>query len=220
MAATDPLAKHRRYLLEPPEAFIKEKLALFGVAPSALDKLPPVIVSGRKGVVTIHAKAGARPKVVDVSKHTRSVKPTSLDQLKEIAGVPNRAFRNPKTRAAFQARHVDPALVAKLPRSVSFAKLRPELSGTAVAVAQNLLYGPTDERMLAQSAYAAVSKGVLAAASGLTVFIAPDLVVAAGQVVQFAAYGALYFNNVIVYGSGTIRLGANTKLHAYQVRHV
>ncbi len=220
MPTADPLAKHRRYLLEPPEAFVKEKLALFGLSPSALDDLPPLVVAGRRGVVTIHSRAGAKPKVVDVKRHTRTVKPKSLDHLKELVGVPNRAFRDRKARSGVRLQQVDMHAVTKLPRSVSFAKLSGEHSDAAVAVAHNLLYGPTDATLLARPGYTAISKAALAAASKLTVFLAPDLVVAAGQTVSFSAYGVLYFNNVLVYGNGTIRLGANTKLHAYQVRHV
>jgi hypothetical protein len=220
MPAADPIAKHRRYLLEPPDEFVADKLKLFGVSPSLLAKLPPLVVSGRKGVVTIHPLEGAKPKIVDVKQHTRVVQPKSLDQLKELTGVPNRAFEGAKAGVAIPRLEVDPEVLAKLPKTVSFGKLRPEVADDAFAAAHNVVYGPTDPSLLAQPGYAAISKAVVAAAAKLSVFFAPDLVVAAGQIVSFAAFGALYFNNVLVYGNGTIRLGAYTKLHAYQVRHV
>jgi len=219
VAATDKLAKHRRYLAEPPADYLEEKLGLFKLKPDDLMKAPSVVICGLRSEARIHPVAGARPKVIDVVSHTKRLRPASLDELKELAGVP--------TRALTRARDVVPPLpevdtraLAKLPAKLSVPKLTGAQRTAFFAAGENLLRGRTDAKTLARPANKLVAGTMLKLARDMPMFYAPDLIVCPGQTVTFASYAVLYFNNVVVYGNGRIRLGDNTKLHAYQITHV
>lgn len=219
MPTTDKrLAKHAKHLIEPPKEFLEEKLKLFNTKPAEFDKLDPLLICALRKGVLIHPKS-AKPKLIDIVSHTKAVTPQSLDVLKEIVGVPNRAYaKNP--RQVPQLHALEARTVAKLPATVAIAKLQPEARETFFKVSHDLLHGPTDARLLARSGYKQTVAAMLKAAQRIPVFVAPDLIVCDGEHVTFGGYAALYFNNVIVYGSGRITLGKNTKLHAYQIKHV
>jgi hypothetical protein len=211
--------KHRDVLMEPPEAWLKEKLALFGVAPSALAKLPSLVISGQRKPVGVSAREGfSVASYGDVKRHSAPIKVKTLDHLKEVAGVPNRAFAtNDQTGPVIS---VNEKALAKLPRGATFGKLKPEQQAAVWQAARALLYRPADDQLLARPGYELVANMALQLAGRLRLFLAPDLVVTDGQVVRFDGFGVLYFNNVVVYGSGSIDPGANTKLHAYSIAHV
>ena len=172
--------------------------------------------------MTIHPQA-KQPKLIDIVSQTRYVTPRDLETLKELAGTPQRAFARP----ARPARPIEPAPVPEhvvrglraLPQKVSIAKLAGEPRAAFFHTAEQLLHGPADEKVLARPGYAQVVAAMVKAAARLPVFVGPDLVVCDGDSVTFAGYGALYFNNVLVEGSGRIVLGNHTKLHAYQIKH-
>jgi hypothetical protein len=211
--------KHRDVLMEPPEAWLKEKLSLFGVSPSKLAKLPSLVVSGQRKPVGVSARDGfSVASYGDLKRHSAPIKIRSLDHLKEVAGVPNRAFA--KTDQTGPAIAVDEQALAKLPRGATFAKLKPEQQMAVWQAARALMYRPADDQVLARPGYELVANMALQLARRLRLFLAPDLVVTDGQSVRFDGFGVLYFNNVIVYGSGSIDPGANTKLHAYSIAHV
>ena len=212
------LAKHAKHLMEPPAAFLEEKLKLFNTTTAEFDKLDSLLICALRKGVLIHPKS-ATPKLIDIVSHTKAVTPESLDVLKELVGVPNRAYaKNP--RQVPQLHGVEAKTVAKLPATVAISKLEPELKQTFFQVSHDLLQGPTDARLLARSGYKQTVAAMLKGAQRIPVFVAPDLIVCDGDLVTFGGYAALYFNNVIVYGNGRIRLGNQTKLHAYQIKHV
>jgi hypothetical protein len=212
------LAKHRKHLLEPPPEFLAEKLKLFNTTTAEFSKLDPVLICALRKMALIHPTR-SKPKLIDIVSHTKAVTPETLDELKEIVGVPNRAFaKNP--RQVPQLHAVEARAVATLPATVTVSKLKPELKQTFFQASHNLLHGPTDARLLSRSGYKQTAAAMLRGAKRIPVFVAPDLIVCDGDEVTFGGYAALYFNNVIVYGSGRIRLGTHTKLHAYQIKHV
>jgi hypothetical protein len=215
----DPLAKHRRHLAEVPDDFLHEKLKLLRVDPDEFAKLPPIVISGQRRPVTI-APDGAKPaKLLDVKPHMRRISPDSLDELKELAGQPNRVVAfdpEPESRLP----KVDAARVAKLRGAKAFKNLDAEQRDVFWTAAQRLLHGSSGPDVLADAGYQRVAELMLGLASGIGLLLSSDLIVATGQRVDFSGFGILYFNNVLVYGTGSIRMGGNAKMHAYQVSHV
>lgn len=212
------LAKHAKHLLEPPPEFLAQKLKLFNTTATEFNKLDPVLICALRKMVLIHPTK-AKPKLIDIVSHTKAVTPETLDDLKEIAGVPNRAYAK-SPRQVPQLHGVEARTVAALPATVTVSKLKPDLKKTFFQVSHDLLHGPTDARLLSRSGYKQTVTAMLKGAQRIPVFVAPDLIVCDGDEVTFGGYAALYFNNVIVYGSGRICLGSQTKLHAYQIKHV
>ncbi|HEY8704309.1 MAG TPA: hypothetical protein VIL98_06120 [Gaiellaceae bacterium] len=219
MSTTDKrLAKHAKHLVEPPPDFLQEKLKLFNTTPAEFNKLDPVLICALRKGVLIHPKQ-ATPKLIDIVSHTKRVTPETLDELKEIAGIPNRAYAKTQ-RQLPMLNALDARTVAKLPAKLTVSKLAPELKATFFQLSHDLLQGPTDARLLARAGYKQAVATMLRSAQNLPVFVAPDLIVCDGDSVTFGGYAAVYFNNVLVYGTGQIHLGNHTKLHAYQIKHV
>jgi len=215
----DPLSKHRRYLAEVPDDFLQEKLKLLRIDPDEFAQVPPVIISGQRRPVDI-SPDGAKPaKVLDVKPHVRKLKPRSLDELKELAGVPNRVVA---LDAEVEQRlpEIDDAVVAKLPRKKAFKDLDGDQRDVFWTAAQRLLQGSSGPEVMAKPGYELVGELMVGLAQNIGLLFATDLVVTTGQRVNFTGFGTLYFNNVLVYGTGSICMGGNAKLHAYQVSHV
>lgn len=218
MPTGQSLTKHAKHLVEPPPAFLQEKLSLFGMKPQELADLDSLIICALRKAVEIRPKA-AKPKIIDVVSHTRAVTPKTIDQLKELAGAPNRAFA--KTREPAPTLHpLAPKAVGALPQRLTISKLPPEQKQTFFQLGHNLLFGPTTPRLLESPGYKQAVPAILRAAAKLPVFVAPNLIVCDGEVVTFAGWTTLYFNNVVVYGSGKIVFGNQTKLHAYHIKRV
>jgi len=218
-------AKHARHLVEPPEEFLEQKLALFDTPVREFNELPAVLICALDKAVEITPQA-AKPKIIDVVSHTRKLNPGSLDELKELAGVPNRAFTEAPERGPLAPERA-PVLhtlerrsLTRLPERITLSRLRAEDKATFWQASHNILRGPADERMLERSGYKQIADAMLRVAKNIPAFLARNLIVCDGDVVTFSGYGALYFNNVLVYGSGRIQLANNTTLHAYQVKHV
>jgi hypothetical protein len=211
--------KFKPHQLEPDPDWLAQKLALMNVKPGDFQKMDPLIICALRQGVTVHPQAKV-PKLIDIVSQTRYVTPRDIGTLKELAGTPQRAFVKP-------ARPIAPVPVPEpvtrgleaLPAKVtSITKLAGDQRLAFFHTANQLLHGPADEQVLARAGYAQVAAGMLKVAAKLPVFVAPDLVVCAGQHVTFAGYGALYFNNVLIQGDGQITLGNHTKLHAYQIK--
>lgn len=211
-------AKFKPHQMQPPADFLKQKLTLMNVKSADFEKMDPLIICALRHVVI--SPLTKQPKLIDIVSQTRYVKPTDIGTLKELVGTPQRAFVKP-------ARPIEPVPVPEhvarglraLPQRVTISKLAGEQRVAFFHTAEQLLHGPADDAVLARPGYANIAAAMLKAAGKLPVFVAPDLVVCDGDHVTFAGYGALYFNNVLVEGSGQITLGNNTKLHAYQIKH-
>src|SRR6266545_4110566 len=87
----------------------------------------------------------AKLKIIDVVSHTKRVTPESIDELKELVGVPNRAFRQGVERRPVLHDVATPRL-ARLPEKVSIARLRDDKRATFFEASHNVLHGPTSAR--------------------------------------------------------------------------
>jgi hypothetical protein len=229
--AQDALQRHRKHLQAPPDDFLAAKLDLLGVSQATFAKAPPLVVKGKKPA-RVHPKEGFTPTALGtIKRHTARLRPDSLATLKELAGVPERAFQpRPEVRQAARRRArpvapepiraVDDEVIARLSPGTKFAKVPRAEQEVVWNAGYNLLHGAADEATLARPGYTAVAEIMLELAQRLSLFFAQDLVVESGASVQFDTYGVLYFNNVLVYGSGEIRLADNAKLHAYAITHL
>lgn len=210
--------KFKAHQMQPPADFLEQKLALMNVKPADFQEMDPLIICALRHVVI--APLTKKPKLIDIVSQTRYVTPPDIATLKELVGTPQRAFVKP-VRPIEHVPVPEPVgrgLLA-LPQRVTISKLAGEQRLAFFHTAERLLHGPADDSVLARSGYTQIAAAMLKAAAKLPVFVAPDLVVCDGDHVTFAGYGALYFNNVLVEGSGQITLGNNTKLHAYQIKH-
>jgi len=211
-------AKFARHLAQPPTEFLEQKLPLLRTTQQELTELSPLIVCALRRVAQVHPKY-AKPKLIDIVSHTRIVTPRDLGELKELMGSPFHAFeQRPAGDLALPV--LEPRALAKLPEKITISRLKLEDKTTFFEASHALLHGPVDSRVLGRPGYKQTVAAMLQAAKNLPVLVAPDLVVCDGDAVDFSGYAALYFNNVIVEGSGRIILGNNTKLHAYQVKRV
>jgi hypothetical protein len=177
---------------------------------------------------------------LDSVVHT--AKPRSLEHLKELVGVPNSALKAaeriapmPVAAAPRQERSKLDSLaefggrMAPLPvelrhlpttKKITFKRLNANQRVAVRNQAFNLIYGYADAEMVERPPLAAIRDYVLNEARALPVLVLDDLVVCDGEVVEFNGFSSLYFNNVLVEGSGEIRMGSFTKLHAYAVKRV
>jgi len=210
-------AKLAGHLLQPPAGYLEQRLPMLKVTQAQVNQMDPIVICGIRKLVTI-SPALARPKLIDIVSQTVRVSPKSLDELKELVGVPARAY----TPQAPQREFMTPTMEAlhALPAKLTVSRLQDEQRTTFFQSAHLLLHGPTSPAMLERPGYQKIAAAMLQAARQLPVLLAPNLVVCDGEQVDFSGYAALYFNNVVVQGGGGIILGNNTKLHAYQIKRI
>jgi len=218
--------KHEQYLVDPPTEFVKAKAEVFQVAPDVIDAALPIFYCGHPELPVLDLnpkKKYGPPTVIDPVAYTHAVAVKSLDHLKNLVGVPGSTQR---ARAKLNVAQRLPACTQIELRDLPATKCieldsldaRQRLAVHRLGAA--LLHGPVDDAALELQPYAAVVRYLLARASALPTFVGSDLIVCPHHTVRFTQYAAVYFNNVIVYAGGKIHLGNNTKLHAYQIRHV
>lgn len=208
--------EYRKYLMEPSEAFVAS-IASMKLRPDRLTVIPTICgVKKEIGEVILHPKKKFDPHIGELKPYHKQLRPRTLDDLKEWAGVPNRVLER-------AGRPVAPREVRMhhLPAQEEFAfkELEPERRLAVRDTAFNLLYGYAHPERVARPPYAGVVRWMLEKAN-LPVFAARDLIVCPDETVQFQSFAVLIFNNVIVVGNGRIRVGSNVKLFATQVRHV
>ena len=207
---------HEKYLLKPPLEALRTRLKVFGVDESELQPLPLICnLKIRQVVLTPRRKFD--PTIGEIETYVRYLSPRSLGELKELVGVPNRVMKNNTSCAGRRD-----LCMHHLPgqKDFSFQTLDPEQRIAVRDAAHNLLYGYVDEDRASRGPLKAVSDYMLEVSQNLGVFVAQDLIVCPGHTIQFQNFAALYFNNVLVFGTGQIKLGNHTKLHAHQVIHV
>lgn len=212
----DFLRDHRAHLLSPEPEWLQDKLKMFEMRPEELKPLAP-ICNVLKGPVYLDPVRKFDPHVGELDRYIRTVTPKDIDDLKELAGVPNRVFEKekPYNRLRCVQMHHLPAR-----KTVRLRELDLNERIAVRDMAHNLLYGYVDKRKMSKVPYKAVIEFMLERAQLLNVFVADTLIVCPNEIVEFRNFAAVYITNVIVYGSGTIRLGNNTKLHSYQIKHV
>jgi hypothetical protein len=220
----DFLREHREHLLSPKPEWLRDKLKIFKMKPEELKPLPP-ICNVLKGPVYLDPVRKFDPHVGELDRYLRTVTPKDIHELKELVGVPNRVFEKLKRpeghscQPCYRLRNVQ---IHHLPvkEIVNMDQLESNERIAVRDMAHNLLYGYADEKIKSKIPYKAVLDFMLERAKLLNTFVADSLIVCPNEVVEFKNFAAVYITNVIVYGSGTIRLGNNTKLHSYQIKHV
>lgn len=229
-------AKLEDRILEPPGDWLKLQAELLGHEPSEVAKEALKICGlkrklkealGRDWVEVTLRKPIPDPELElvpvlrDLERHTLRIKPRSLDHLKDLAGVPN--------AAVLRSRKIDPCGCQPRPtrlhllppaKRFAFSKLGAEQRQAVQDMAENLVYGYADPDALELTPVAGVRDFVLRRAGELPVLALKDLIVCDGEKVVFNGFSTLWFNNVIIEGSGEIVLGHQTKLHAYHVERV
>jgi hypothetical protein len=135
------------------------------------------------------------------------VTPESLDDLKAWIGIPNDVIDHSQHQVTRK-----PVQLDQLPRmQFVFGELGPEEQGVVEAHAYNLLFGPVEPDLVAQSPLSHVVEHLLSVNERLTVVVGDDLVVQDGQTVTLTT-PTCCFNSITVYGSGTIQLGCDCKV--------
>jgi hypothetical protein len=207
---------HDKYLLQPSAEKLRAKLKVFGVDESSVYPMP-FICNLRQLTVVLTPMTKFDPSIGEIERFVHYLKPQSLHELKALVGIPNQVMKNDTScgKRREVCMHHLPAQ-----KSFSFQHLEPEQRSAVRDTAHNLLYGYVDEERARRQPLNAVVEYMLQASQNVPVFVAKDLVVCPGHKVEFKNFGALYFNNVLVYGTGQIKLGNHTKLHAQQVIHV
>jgi hypothetical protein len=219
----EALAKYKKHFLKPPPEALAKRLEIFGVSARDFEKAPQITICGIRETIVLHPKKQFDPHIVEGDpspvRFIHEVTPKSLEQLKELVGVPNRVLEKQLHKPTGPLRRVP---MQHLPggEKFEFAKLKPQQKRAVHDAAFNILYGHVDMEAAQRPPYRAITAYMLQRAAKIPTLVLKDLLVCPDQTVQFQAFGALYFNNVVVVGNGRIFLGDNTKLHAYQVTHV
>ena len=212
------IEKHRDLLVQPEPEWTRAKAELFGLKLPSYERAPSLIIGGRRHKeVQIHVADGISPKGAgDIAQHRHQLRrPRTLEELRAMIGL-DVAVENARE---IEIDPKDEELVAKLPQRPRFEKLDPDVQRAAWNVAQVLLYERYQPAILQQVSKQRLVSLMLASHGRLKLIFSQNLVVANGSTVSFVGAGALWFGNVLVYGSGRIRTGNNTKLHAYSIRH-
>ncbi|MCX6829785.1 MAG: hypothetical protein NT002_10975 [candidate division Zixibacteria bacterium] len=212
----DFLHEHRKHLLSPKPEWLQDKLKIFGMKPTELKPLNP-ICNVIKGPVYLDPIRKFDPHVGELDRYIRTISPKNIDELKELAGVPNRVFDKEKPcyrLPCVQMHHLPTRNIESL------KELEPDERIAVKDMAHNLLFGYVDKKIVSKIPYKGVIEYMLERAKRLNTFVADTLIVCPNEVVIFRNFAAVYITNIIVYGSGCIRLGNNTKLHSYQIKHV
>jgi hypothetical protein len=208
---------HQKHLVIPPPEYLRAKLEIFGRDLSTAPPLPFICQHFKDYSVSISPDKPFDPHIGELQKYIFTLKPESLDHLKEITGIPNQVLEHNSSCAV---RH-DVCLHHLPPRDgFSFESLKQEQRTAVRNMALNLLYGPTNKERVSRPPLSGVVEFMLHQSARLPIFLAPDLVVCPNHKITFSGFAALVFNNVVVYGNGSIEPGNRAKLHAYQISHV
>ncbi|HEX7181044.1 MAG TPA: hypothetical protein VF756_04320 [Thermoanaerobaculia bacterium] len=214
---TEGIERHRKYLAEVPREVETQRLGVFR---KKIEDVHPVPIICYLGEIS--------NKFRQFHPYVHPLDPVSLDDLKNWVGVPNEVARKQMVRSSTAmgsgraCSMLQDVCVHHLPaaRSFEFEKLEPEQRLAVRQTANNLLYGYVDEEEARRAPYAGVIEYMLERARAVPGFFAKDLIVCPGDKVNFSGFSVLHFNNILVYGDGQIFPGNNTKVHAFQIRHV
>ncbi|HEX8600425.1 MAG TPA: hypothetical protein VF952_18150 [Chloroflexia bacterium] len=207
------LERHKKHLVEVPREVNIARLQRFRLRDDIFSTTPPLIC-----ILDDIIADFVRYKV-----HIHPLDPVSIFDLKDWVGVPNEVALKQQRSLELRSTREQQVPMHRLParKRFDFEKLDQEERVAVRQMAENLLLGYVDEERIKRPPYSGVVEYMLERARGnLKAFVAPDLIVCPGDTVSFTGFSTLIFNNVIVYGNGRIRLGNNTKLHAYHIKHV
>jgi hypothetical protein len=219
MATEHSCLDHEKYLAQVPPEVLFKRLQLFRLDPTVMAVLPFICRSFSVEEPFANFRPWIHPLV-----------PRTLDDLKNWFGVPNEvaklAASGPPTSSVVAAQCCDATLapLRALPmmQRYDFLSLDHQQQCAVRQKAQELLYGYVDPEAASRPPLAGVINYMLDAAVKYrpNIFVAPNLIVCPGDVVEFKNVPALYFNNILIYGNGRIVTKSKTKIHAYQIRHI
>lgn len=208
---------HRRFLAEVPEEVTARRLEKYRLDPQVVSEALPIICTLKRLQPEVEGHRWVHPLVAQ-----------SLDDLKNWAGVPNEVAlknleaRSPLSGCGRSCSLIDEVALHALPKkkSFDFERLDAVERRAVRQTANNLLYGYADPEEMRRDPYRGVVDFMLARAKNLWIAVIPDLVVCPDERIEFAGFTTLYFNNVLVYGSGEIAPGNQVKIDAHQIRHI
>jgi hypothetical protein len=182
------------------------RLAGIGLRPEDVTAPPVVVKSGQRFVFS-----SENPAANLWMKRLGAAQ--SLDQLKEIAGVPNSVFeRNDSKQGAVHPEvsnvEVGPGVPLELTDPNSLAR----------RVAANLVYGYADPAYVAQPGVQALTQVMCAALEGQYAVVGKDLTVHAGGVADLGRNPIVQFDTITIYGDGQIIVHENQKVQAETVQ--
>jgi hypothetical protein len=212
----DILSEHRKHMLTPKPEWLRDKLKMFKMKTAELKPLPP-ICNVPTGSVYLNPEMKFEPHVGELSRYIRTITPRNIFELKELVGIPNRVFEKNKPRIGLRKVQKHHLPVEKVR---AFKELQADERIAVRDAAHNLLYGYVDNKTISKPPFTSVVEFMLERARFLASFITDSLIVCPNEIVHFNNFAVVYITNVVVYGSGTIRLGNNCKLHSYHIKHV
>jgi hypothetical protein len=201
------LEPHRKYLAERSPEWFRRQVAMFRLSDDVMDILPLVciedIVSG---------------KFAKWREWVHPLDPVSLDDLKNWFGTSNEVAKR-------QGKVVRLSLMPDrtLPRrSFELDRIDDEQRSAVLTTARELLYNYVDPADLDKPEIRAVVDYMVERArrSGVSIFIAPELIVCPDKEIVFENIASLMFTNILIYGGGTVTVRGHTSIHSQQIRHV
>jgi hypothetical protein len=182
-----------------------KRLALIGLSPSDVTA-PPVVLEAGQTFVFSSENPAANMWMLPLKA------PVSLDELKEIVGVPNRIFEHNDTKHITVYPDVQNA---PLREGDPFALT--DESSLARRTAVNLVYGYADPVYVAQPTVQALTKLMCSALEGQFAVVGTDLVVKDGATVDLGNNPVVQFDTVTIYGTGQIIVHSNQKVQATSI---
>ncbi|MEI7993717.1 MAG: hypothetical protein WCH01_02315 [Methylococcaceae bacterium] len=226
----------KQHALEPPDDFLRHKSEVFGIDIKAkVENVLPIMVCQNLGILfnkhlpLIVAYKGdlipgpppdprSRFKYLGFDEYSYPVSINSIDNFKQLLGVPNTILEKKESSLNVKARF--PVSMNDLPTEKNF-KIQNLDQRKRLAMQHmltNVRFGYIDDEFRKSRTYEVVDHWIKTEPK-IPVFLGNDLLVCNNQCIEFHDYGAIYFNNVIVYGNGRIRL-RGASLHAYHIKHV
>lgn len=217
----DPVKDYKQHIMKPDLKKLTAKLNLFGYdRVEQLPQLPLICRLKKQGPVILHPKQTFDPHIGEIREFIRPITCDSLQKLKALVGTPNVVVaRERKMNTSTLMRKVQ---MQHLPVDSKFRFSTLDAHGRIALtdMAHNLLHGYVEEDRVQRQPYKAVVDYMIGKARDLPTFTANELIVCPGETIFFSGFAAMFFVNVIVYGDGQIKMANNSKLHAYQIKHV
>jgi hypothetical protein len=220
----DIMDEHSAHLLKPNPKWLQNKLKLFGVKPTELKPVTP-ICGVIKGPVRLDSATKYDPHVGELDRYSFTATPKTLDDLKELVGIPNRNLKNdqgPINQCCQPNGRLRDVSIHHLPikEKYKLAQLNSIERKAVLDMSHNMLYGYVSENFMTKDPVKALIDFMLEQGRLLPTFVADTLIVCPNETVEIKNYAVVYITNVVVYGSGTIKLDDRAKLHSYQIKHV
>lgn len=179
-----------------------QRLARLGLRPEDV-KTPPIVVASGQRFVFSPQNPAANLWMRPLSA------PKSLDELKELAGVPNRVFEhNNNTQLTVHPDVQNAALGAGEPYMLA------DQNSLARRVAANLVYGYADPAYVSQPEVQALTQVMCSALEGQYAVVGTTLTVQNGAVADLGPNPVVQFDSITIHGTGQIIVHQNQKVQA------